>query len=229
MLRGAYASAWATLIGPMRRLSVAPGTLKLNTLTASPGSRKPARKLGRGRGSGLGKTSGRGHKGQKARSGGKSGIPRGHEGGQVPVQRKFPKHGFRNFTRVDYERLHVGKLQRWVECGRIVPSGPQGEITMKDIGMSGIVGRIRQGVKLLGGGRSLVDRPLNVQVTEASKTAVEAIEKHGGGVQFVYYNRLGLRALLKPDNFELIPRFARPPQKWVRKHPNFLDANTVKA
>lgn len=172
-----------------------------------------ARRVGRGIGSGRGKTSGRGHKGQKARSGG--GPKPGFEGGQTPLRLRVPKRGFYNKFRRIYHPLNLRKLKEWIEIGRIDPSKM---ITMKDLRDSGVVSRkIKDGVKLLGVGAEDFDFSLKIQISQVSNTAKEAIENAGGAVTTVYYNKLGLRALLKPEWFakkgRVLPRPARPPPK----------------
>ena len=189
--------------------------LGLNTLF-NPNKRKSAKRVGRGIGSGRGKTAGRGHNGQKSRSG-TSGL-QGFEGGQTPLAFRTPKRGFYNPFRRTYAPLNLDKLQQWVDLGRLDPSSV---ITMKHLRDSGAVSRqVHDGVKLLGGGGTRAlrrDTPLHVQVVQCSATARKAIEATGGSVTTVYYNKLGLRALLKPEAFakkgRLIPRPARPPPK----------------
>lgn len=100
-------------------------------------------------------------------------------------------------------------------AGRI---NPDDLITTKILHDSGIVGKVEHGIKLLGTGMEEFKRKINIQVTEASKTAQYAIEKNGGAIQFTYFNRLGLRAHLHPDKFDILPKLARPPRKWAVKH-----------
>lgn len=174
-----------------------------------------ARRVGRGIGSSKGKTAGRGHKGQKARSGG--GPKPGFEGGQTPLRRRVPKRGFYNpFTRT-YHPLNLDRLQQWIDDSRLDPNQT---ITMKDLRDSGAVRRhLGDGVKLLGRGVNEFTAKVNLQVSQVSKVAKAAVEAAGGSVTTVYYNELGLRALLRPEWFakkgRLIPRPARPPPKLV--------------
>ncbi|KAL4529265.1 hypothetical protein Ndes2526B_g04094 [Nannochloris sp. 'desiccata'] len=189
--------------------------ISLNNLRDNPGANKTGRRVGRGIGSSKGKTAGRGHKGQKARSGG--GPKPGFEGGQTPLRLRVPKRGFHNpFTRV-YHPLNLQRLQEWIQTGRLDASQV---ITMKDLRDSGAVRKqIGDGVKLLADGAEDFSIKVDLQITAASTAAREAVEKAGGNVTTVYYNKLGLRALTQPEWFEkknrLLPRPARPPPKLV--------------
>lgn len=192
----------------------------LGNLQDNAGARKLRRRLGRGIGSGRGKTAGRGHKGQKSRAGNHGLL--GFEGGQAPMSRRYPKRGFNNphsFV-AEYQGVNVDRLMDFINAGRIDPTKT---ITMKTLRDCGCVrGRIVTGIKLLAGGSSKarIDRPLHIEVADASKLAVELVEKAGGTVTSLYYNRLGLRALLKPERFETIPKRASPPPKLMWKYPH---------
>lgn len=120
----------------------------------------------------------------------------GFEGGQTPLAFRTPKRGFVNRFRAEYVPLNLDKLQAWVDDGKLDPSQM---ITMKHLRDSGAVShQVRSGVKLLGrGADSLGDTPLHLQVMQSSESAKRAIEAKGGSVTTVYYNKLGLRALLK--------------------------------
>jgi len=143
--------------------------MSLGTLRPAAGATRPGKRRGKGAASGLGGTAGRGHKGHKARSGGK--IPAWFEGGQMPLQRRSPKRGFKNFTRVTYRVINVGRLSAvpagtavdaaWLRANRLV--------------------RGRGPVKLLGGGELKV--ALTVRVDAASESAVRAVEAAGGKVE----------------------------------------------
>ena len=126
----------------------------------------PKRK-GRGQGSGLGKTSGRGHKGQNARSGG--GVRLGFEGGQMPLYRRLPKRGFTNIWGTKYTTINVSELNRF-EDGQ--------EVTVELLKEKGIVKQVKDGVKILGNGK--LDKKLTVKANKFSKTAIEKIESAGG-------------------------------------------------
>jgi len=167
----------------------------------------------------LGKTSGRGHKGQRARSGGKGGR-RGFEGGQNPLKRRIPKRGFKNSKHAYLgllTPLNLDRLFTWVKAGRLDTSQM---ITMKHLRDNGCVRKtLAKGVKLLAKGKEQVDRAISIEVSDASEEAIAAIEKAGGSVKRGYYNRLGLRAHLKPEKFLVIPRLAAPPPRLAWKYP----------
>ncbi|TMW69418.1 hypothetical protein Poli38472_001574 [Pythium oligandrum] len=216
----ALATALPTVARPARSQTAFASTLsliptdgiRLNTLRDNDGAHKRGKRLGRGIGSGKGKTSGRGHKGQKARSGGKSGRGPGFEGGQTPLYQRIPKRGFVNKFATPMEVVNLDQLQLFVDMGRIDANQT---ITMKSLVDAGLVttSRVKHGIKLLGRGKEHLTTPLKIEVSQASTTAIEAIEAAGGNITTVYYNRLGLRALLKPHKFETIPQFARPNPK----------------
>jgi large subunit ribosomal protein L15 len=145
--------------------------MKLSDLAPAPGSRKKRKRVGRGPGSGHGKTSCRGHKGQNSRSGG--GTKPGFEGGQMPLQRRLPKRGFTNIFRRDYSIVNVGALERLEET-TITP-----ELLMQE----GLIRNLRQGVKILGTGE--VTRAYTVKVHAVSASAKEKIEKANGSVELI--------------------------------------------
>jgi large subunit ribosomal protein L15 len=141
--------------------------MKLHDLKPAPGSTCSPKRLGRGVGSGLGKTSGKGHKGAKARSGG--GKAPGFEGGQMPLTRRVPKSGFKNPFRKEYATINVGDLERFEE-GAVV--------TVAALREMGLIKQVRDGVKVLGTGE--LTRKLTVQVDRYTGTAKEKIETAGG-------------------------------------------------
>lgn len=193
-----------------RSFSTVVRVLRLNDLSDNPGAVKTARRVGRGVGSSKGKTCGRGHKGQKARSGGK--VHPTFEGGQTPQYKLFPKRGFNNKRfQAEMYPLNIGTVQNYIDMGRIDASQP---ITLRTLQEAGIfkANKIKHGVKLLGSGK--VKQPIDIQVSRCSTSAVEAVEAQGGTATSVHYNRLALRALLRPQKFEQVPRFSRPPPKW---------------
>lgn len=149
--------------------------MRLNELKDNPGARKRRKRVGRGPGSGMGKTSGRGIKGAKARSG--TAI-NGYEGGQMPIYRRLPKRGFDNsaFAR-RYAIINLGILEKFIERGRIDPAQP---VTEEVLRASGAVGRVGDGVRLLAKGR--LTRKLDIEVTGASRAAIAAVEALGGTV-----------------------------------------------
>lgn len=139
----------------------------LSRLSPPEGSKKSRKRVGRGPGSGLGKTSGRGQKGQKSRSG--SGVGRGFEGGQMPVQRRMPKRGFNNLFRKEIVIVNVGRLDVF-DNGATVD--PETMIAM------GILKKIGDGVKILGNGE--ITKKLTVRAHAISPQALEKLQKAGG-------------------------------------------------
>jgi large subunit ribosomal protein L15 len=148
--------------------------MQLNDLRDNPGARKKRMTVGRGIGSGKGKTCGRGVKGQKARTGVSI---RGFEGGQMPIHRRIPKRGFNNIFAKEYIELNLGRLQAAIESGKIDAKKP---ITSEMLMESGVVARARDGVRLLGKGE--IKTKVDLTVSGASKSAIAAIEKAGGKV-----------------------------------------------
>ena len=148
--------------------------MELNTLTDNKGSTRNRRRVGRGVGSGIGKTSGSGHKGQKARSGV---AIKGFEGGQMPIHRRLPKRGFVNIFRKNYIEVNIGEIQKAINDGRIDPSNP---IDVNALRSAGLVGKLKDGIRLLGNGN--ISSKIEVHVIGASKPAVLAVEKKGGSV-----------------------------------------------
>jgi len=146
--------------------------MKLNELSPAKGARKNRKRVGRGHGSGSGKTSGRGHKGQKSRSGGS--IPAWFEGGQLPLTRRLPIKGFNNYTRREYEVINLSDLER---------SGLEGTVTVAVLRAAGIVTRSQMPVKILGMGE--VTKALDLKVNAVSATAREKIEAAGGTIELV--------------------------------------------
>ena len=148
--------------------------MRLNDLRDNPGARYKAKRLGRGIGSGKGKTAGKGHKGQKARSGV---AVRAFEGGQMPIYRRLPKIGFTNPTRQSFVVINLGTLQSALDAGRIEAGVT---VDAAKLVAAGILRRSRDGVRLLGKGE--LTTAVTVEVTGASKSAIEAVEKAGGKV-----------------------------------------------
>ncbi|CCJ29228.1 unnamed protein product, partial [Pneumocystis jirovecii] len=168
-----------------------------------------AKRVGRGPSSGKGKTCGRGHKGQKARSGNNRVKP-GFEGGQTPITRLYPKRGFVNMDSKKFSPLNLQRLQVWIDNGRIDVTKP---ITIKHLYDSNIIHGIKSGVKLLANGKEFFNTPIEIYVSKASREAIKRIEAVGGKVTCVYYNYLGLRAHLHPETFKIIPKQALPINK----------------
>jgi large subunit ribosomal protein L15 len=148
--------------------------MRLNEISDKQGATKNRKRVGRGIGSGKGKTAGSGHKGQKSRSGVSL---LGFEGGQMPLYRRLPKRGFNNPFSKDFAEINLSKLQKAIDAGRLDAKEP---LTDASLLMLGLVSRSKDGVKLLAQGEIKVK--LNISVARASKTAIAAIEKAGGSV-----------------------------------------------
>lgn len=148
--------------------------MKLNELRDRPGARRARTRRGRGIGSGKGGTAGRGHKGQKSRSGVSL---KGFEGGQMPLYRRLPKHGFKNVFRKRYVTVSVDRILRAIAAGRLDPAQP---VTHEALKAAGVVTRLRDGVRLVAGGKLSI--ALTVEVAGASKSAAAAIESAGGRI-----------------------------------------------
>ena len=146
--------------------------MTLHELQPAPGSRKKAVRVGRGIGSGNGKTSGRGQKGQNARSGG--GVRLGFEGGQTPLFRRLPKRGFTNINRKEYAVVNLEKLNRFEDGTEVTP-----ELLLE----TGVISKLKSGVKILGKGQ--IEKKLTVKAHKFSASAKEAIEAAGGKTEVI--------------------------------------------
>ncbi len=151
--------------------------MKLNELSDNPGSIKNRMRVGRGIGSGKGKTGGRGVKGQKARTGV---AIKGFEGGQMPLHRRLPKRGFFNPFSTHYNEINIGRIQEAVEAGKLDDKSP---VTIESLIAAGLVSKARDGVKILGQGE--IKAKLAFEVAAASKGAIAAIEAAGGSVKLL--------------------------------------------
>ncbi|KPH73928.1 50S ribosomal protein L15 [Bosea vaviloviae] len=152
--------------------------MKLNDIRDNEGAHKSRIRVGRGIGSGKGKTGGRGVKGQKARSGV---AVKGFEGGQMPLYRRLPKRGFNNLFAKDLNEVNLGRIQQAVEAGKL---DAKGAVTIEALVAAGVITRqAKDGVKILGVGE--LKTKLAFEVYGASKSAVEAIEKAGGTVKIL--------------------------------------------
>ena len=149
--------------------------MKLNELSDNPGARTSRKRLGRGVGSGLGKTSGKGHKGAKARR--SNPKPRFFEGGQMPIYRRVPKRGFKNPTRVEFAEVNTGRLQAAIETGRLDAAKT---IDAEALIAAGLVRRALGGIRLFGHGE--LSAAVTIEVAGATKGAVTRIEQAGGKV-----------------------------------------------
>jgi len=148
--------------------------MNLNELRDNPGARLKSKRLGRGIGSGKGKTSGKGHKGQSAREGV---ALNGFEGGQLPIYRRLPKRGFHNLFRKEYAPVNLGALDAAIEAGKIDGSQP---ITEAMLIAAGLASDDKHGVRLLADGK--INRAISITVSGASATAKAAVEQAGGSV-----------------------------------------------
>lgn len=146
--------------------------MKLHEMQYTEGARSNAKRVGRGHGSGNGKTAGKGQKGQKARSGG--GVRLGFEGGQTPLARRLPKRGFTNFNRKEYAIVNVESLNRF-DAGT--------EVTPELLVESGLVRKELDGIKILGQGE--LEKSLTVKANKFSKSAVTVIEQAGGKAEVI--------------------------------------------
>ena len=152
--------------------------MKLNEIADNPGARKNRMRIGRGIGSGMGKTGGRGGKGQTARSGVRI---KGFEGGQMPLHRRLPKRGFRNTAfQARLNEVSIGKLQAAIDAGRL---DAKVAIDAEAMVKAGLMRRAKDGVKVLGNGE--IKAKVELSVYGATKSAIEAIEKAGGSVKII--------------------------------------------
>ena len=148
--------------------------MRLNELKDNPGARKSKLRVGRGIGSGKGKTAGRGHKGQKSRSGV---AIKGFEGGQMPIHMRLPKRGFNNYTKKTYTEITTGKLQSFVDKGLI---SIDKVITEKDIFDNCKIKKSPNGIKLLNKGK--IKSKINISVSKATQSTIELIKSLGGNI-----------------------------------------------
>lgn len=149
--------------------------MRLNELRDNPGARTPRKRLGRGIGSGLGKTSGKGHKGAKART--SNPKPQSFEGGQMPIYRRLPKRGFKNPNRGQFSIVNLGDIQKAVDAGRIADGDTVDGARLVE---AGVLRRVHDGVRLLGGGE--LKAKVTLEVVHASKAAADAVAQAGGKV-----------------------------------------------
>ncbi|KAI5779330.1 ribosomal protein L18e/L15P [Geopyxis carbonaria] len=167
----------------------------LGSLSDNPGAYNKRIRRGRGPSSGKGKTSGRGHKGQKQH--GK--VPAGFNGGQTPLEIVHGVRGFKNVFSVQMSPLNLGRLQEWIDAGRIDPTKP---ITFKELLDTRCVHGIKDGVKLLARGAETFKTPIEICVSRASAAAIAQIEAAGGKIVTRYFNKNGIRAITKPHLFD---------------------------
>ena len=148
--------------------------MKLIHIRDKPGATHARKRRGRGIGSGLGKTGGRGHKGQNSRAGVAVAT---FEGGQMPIYRRLPMRGFKNPNRRHYAVVNVGRLQQAIDAGKLDPAAP---IDAQALKAAGVIRSVRDGVRLLAGGE--IAATIAIAVAGASAAAVAAVEKAGGSV-----------------------------------------------
>ncbi|MBX3506322.1 MAG: 50S ribosomal protein L15 [Parvibaculum sp.] len=151
--------------------------MKLNEIRDNEGARKSRMRVGRGIGSGKGKTGGRGVKGQKSRTGV---AIKGYEGGQMPIHMRLPKRGFKNLFRLDFVAVNVGRIQAAVDAGKLASGAKVDAAALVE---AGIIRRAKDGVRLLGSGE--LKAKLNFEVAGASAGAKAAVEKAGGSVTVI--------------------------------------------
>jgi large subunit ribosomal protein L15 len=151
--------------------------MKLTDIADNAGSRKKRMRVGRGIGSGKGKTSGRGGKGQTARSGVRI---KGFEGGQMPLHRRLPKRGFNNIFALEFAEINLDRIQQAIDAKLI---DAKDTVTAETLVKAGVLRRSRDGVRLLGRGE--IKAKLNIEVHGASKPAIAAVEKAGGSVKIL--------------------------------------------
>jgi large subunit ribosomal protein L15 len=149
--------------------------MKLNEIRDNPGSRKPRMRIGRGIGSGKGKTGGRGGKGQTARAGV---AIKGFEGGQMPLHRRLPKRGFNNIFARSYNEVGLGRVQQAIDAGKLDAKAP---VTAEALVAAGVIRRVKDGVRLLANGE--IKAKVAFDIAGASKAAIAAVEKAGGSVK----------------------------------------------
>jgi large subunit ribosomal protein L15 len=149
--------------------------MKLNEIRDNPGSRKPRMRIGRGIGSGKGKTGGRGGKGQTARAGV---AIKGFEGGQMPLHRRLPRRGFNNIFARSYNEVGLGRVQQAIDAGKLDAKAP---VTAEALVAAGVIRRVKDGVRLLANGE--IKAKVAFDIAGASKAAIAAVEKAGGSVK----------------------------------------------
>jgi len=151
--------------------------MKLNEISDNPGARKSRIRVGRGIGSGKGKTGGRGVKGQKSRTGV---AIKGFEGGQMPLHRRLPKRGFTNIFAKDYNEVSLDRIQAAIDAGKLDASKA---VTVEALKEAGVLRRVKDGVRLLGPGE--LKAAVSFEIAGASKPALEAVEKAGGSIKLL--------------------------------------------
>ena len=175
--------------------------MKLNELRDNPGARKSRVRVGRGIGSGLGKTAGRGQKGQKSRSGV---SVKGFEGGQMPLHMRLPKRGFNNIFAKDYAEVNLGQIQKLVDAGSLDAKGVIDHAALK---AAGVARGGKDGVRLLGKGA--LTAKLNFRVAGASAGAKSAVEAAGGSVEVIEVTPAAEKAAAKKGSAKAARKAAK--------------------
>ena len=168
--------------------------MRLNEIRDNAGASKNRKRVGRGIGSGTGKTAGRGHKGQRSRSGVSL---LGFEGGQMPLYRRLPKRGFKNPFSKDFSEINLGKLQVAIDAGKV---DTKKDINYEILQKAGIVSKSKEGLKLLGKGD--LKTKVTIEVSGVSKAAAAAVEKAGGKV-LIKEARDALKEVVEPSNSKI--------------------------
>ncbi|EGR30685.1 ribosomal protein, putative [Ichthyophthirius multifiliis] len=177
--------------------------------------RRNSKRLGRGPGSGKGKTSARGMNGHGHRSNG--GVHIRFEGGQTPWFRRVPKFGMKKLNLEKPKAINIKNLMYFIQKGRIDATKP---ITMKVMFDAGLFHSAKYGIKIVGRGLNFIDRPLNLEVSDASESVIKAIKEKGGSVKCIYMTCLQLRELFFPEKFPINLRKTVPPKRVVKKMEN---------
>jgi large subunit ribosomal protein L15 len=151
--------------------------MKLNEITDNPGARQARKRVGRGIGSGLGKTGGRGVKGQKSRTGV---AIKGFEGGQMPLARRLPKRGFNNIFARKYVEVGLARVQKAIDDGKLDAGAP---VTAEALKAAGVIRRVKDGVRLLANGE--IKNAVTFNIAGASQAAIAAVTKAGGSVEVI--------------------------------------------
>ncbi len=165
--------------------------MRLNELRDNKGATHQRKRVGRGIGSGKGKTAGRGVKGQKSRSGV---AIKGFEGGQMPIHRRLPKRGFTNIFRKQFNAVNLGRVQQAIDAGQLDAGAP---ITVQALREAGVIRRVRDGVRLLAKGE--LKTAAQFEVTGVSAAAKQAVEQAGGSVKLVPLPKAAGKAEKAPE------------------------------
>ncbi|XXH04384.1 hypothetical protein Hte_010798 [Hypoxylon texense] len=185
----------SSLVGLFNALSVQTRNASiLASLSDNPGAHQKRIRVGRGPSSGKGKTSGRGHKGQKQH--GK--VKPWFQGGQTPLVVQRGRLGFENLHAPIMSEVNLDKLQEWIDAGRIDATQ---KITPKELIQSNLIGTIKDGVKLLARGADTLKQPIDIVVSRASASAIDAVEKAGGKIMTRYYTKQAIRRLVQGKSF----------------------------